>query len=235
MKKSFNVKFLLITFIFCVLAMQNYCTDKKILENKSKKENFEIPATEDLMRDHGILNRVLLIYEEFIRRIENNISFPAPALIDAVGIIKSFIEDYHEMLESKYIFPIFEKNKKDVRLVKILRDQHSKGRDVTAQLNRIFATKKSFDSKDKKTIKRLLKKFITMYRPHEAYEDTDLFPKVRSLISQKEFEELGKKFEELEHKFFGQNGIESILDKVIAIEKELKIHQLDQFTPMINK
>ena len=26
------------------------------------KENFEIPLTEDLMREHGILNRILLIY-----------------------------------------------------------------------------------------------------------------------------------------------------------------------------
>jgi hypothetical protein len=39
---------------------------------KSEKEEFAIPPTEDLMKEHGILSRVLLIYEEIIKRIDNN-------------------------------------------------------------------------------------------------------------------------------------------------------------------
>jgi hypothetical protein len=30
---------------------------------EAKKEEFEIPLTEDLMKEHGVLDRVLLIYE----------------------------------------------------------------------------------------------------------------------------------------------------------------------------
>ena len=36
----------------------------------------EVSAVEDLMREHGVLNRLLLIYEEIIRRLHNNISVP---------------------------------------------------------------------------------------------------------------------------------------------------------------
>jgi len=80
-------------------------------------------------------------------------------------------------------------------------------------------------------VRNLLQKFITMYRPHEAREDTELFPLVRSLISEKEFKELGEKTDELEHKLFGKNGFEMMIKKVEGIEKELGIYKLEQFTP----
>ena len=35
-----------------------------------KSRPSDVNATEDLMREHGVLNRVLLIYEEGVRRIE---------------------------------------------------------------------------------------------------------------------------------------------------------------------
>lgn len=206
-----------------------FADDKDLSMNK-KKEEFEIPLTEDLMREHGVLNRVLLIYEEIIKRIENNIDFQIDTLINTANIIKSFIEDYHEKLEETYLFPIFEKQKKEVRLIKTLRNQHNKGREITAQLQKL-SSKNKLDKSTKKSIKNALQKFIRMYRPHEAREDTILFPQVRSLISETEFKELGEKFEDLEHKLFGEKGFETMVKKVERIEKELEIYNLEQFTP----
>ena len=37
---------------------------------KPKKEELEVSPGEDLMREHGVLNRVLLIYEEISRRLD---------------------------------------------------------------------------------------------------------------------------------------------------------------------
>jgi len=200
-----------------------------------QKEKFEIPLTEDLMREHGILNRILLIYEEIIKRIENDIDFQIATLTNAVSIIKSFIEDYHEKLEETYVFPLFEKYKKETKLIKTLKNQHNKGREITAQLQKLLTTNETLHQKNKKLIKILLQKFITMYRPHEAREDTVLFPQIRSLISEQEFKELGEKFEELEHKLFGEEGFEKMVKKVEDIEKELGIYQLEQFTPDLKK
>lgn len=196
-----------------------------------KEEEFEIPFTEDLMKEHGLLNRVLLIYEEIIRRIDTNTEFPIITLSKAVTIIKAFIEDYHEKLEEEYIFPLFEKHKKEIRLVRTLKTQHDRGREITTQLQKTVATTQPLDQKNKNLIKGLLKKFIRMYRPHEAREDTVLFPQIRSLISEKEFQKLSDIFEDTEHKLFGENGFESILQQVESIEKELNIYQLDLFTP----
>ena len=69
-----------------------------------------------------------------------------------------------------------------------------------------------------------------MFRPHQAREDTVLFPMIRSLISEKEFKDLSEKFEDREHELFGENGFEKMVKRITSIEKDLGIYHLDQFT-----
>jgi len=70
-----------------------------------------------------------------------------------------------------------------------------------------------------------------MYNPHEAREDTVLFPAFRKLVRSSEFSALGEEFEEREHSLFGDDSFESMVDRVAAIEKRLGIFDLSQFTP----
>ncbi len=217
--------------ISCIISISAYTIDERNNMKKLQIE-LEIPATEDLMKEHGILNRVLLIYEETIKRIDRNESFES-SLSEALTIIKSFIENYHEKNEEEYIFPLFERKKINTRLTKTLRIQHQRGREITAKLQEFTKSKHPIDNKTKRTIKSLLNKFIRMYRPHEAREDTVLFPKVRSLMTENEFKELSEKFEESEHQIFGKEGFKTILKKVESIEKKLGIYNLDEFTPSI--
>lgn len=216
------------------IFITNECMQSKIDKNSSpKKENEEqIPLTEDLMREHGILNRILLIYEELIKRFENG-EMQLKALDQAATIIKDFIENYHEKLEEDFLFPVFEKKKVQVKLIKTLRLQHSKGRDITAKLKTIAHDQTTVDKKTCRLVISLLKKFIKMYRPHEAREDTVLFPQVRSLMSETEFKALGEKFEDLEHELFGEEGFFTTVKKVESIEKSLNIYDLEKFTPML--
>jgi hypothetical protein len=73
--------------------------------------------------------------------------------------------------------------------------------------------------------------FIRMYRPHEAREDTVLFPAFRTVVSKKEYEALGEAFEEQEHRLFGPEGFEKIVAEVAGLEKSLGIYELSRFTP----
>jgi hemerythrin-like domain-containing protein len=70
-----------------------------------------------------------------------------------------------------------------------------------------------------------------MYRPHAAREDTVLFPTVHTLVSAKEYEALGDKFEDKEKELFGRDGFEKIVKEVADLEKALGIYDLAQFTP----
>ncbi len=93
----------------------------------------ETPVTppEDLMREHGVLKRVLLIYREGIRRLQANEQLPADALNAGAAVIRSFIEDYHEQLEEQHVFPKLEQAGKLTDVTSVLRTQHQRGRVLT--------------------------------------------------------------------------------------------------------
>ena len=196
-----------------------------------KEDEEDVTPPEDLMREHGVLNRVLLVYDHFLVMLAANQSINPQWLTDAVQIIKTFIEDYHEKQEEDFLFPRFEKANKLTDLVKVLRAQHLAGRLVTQKLLEVGKRPTIDSDGDKQQLAALLSSFIRMYRPHEAREDTILFPAIRSIVSKHEFNSLGEDFEKREHQLFGQGGFEVFVDKVARIEKQLGIYDLAQFTP----
>src|SRR5438477_1693337 len=100
-------------------------------DKKQDKNAEEVSPPEDLMREHGVLKRVMLVYDEIVRRLDAKQDFPPQALADAAGIIRHFVEDYHEKLEEDYLFPRFVTANKLVDLVNTLKDQHQAGRRMT--------------------------------------------------------------------------------------------------------
>jgi hemerythrin-like domain-containing protein len=195
------------------------------------EEDQEVSPTEDLMREHGLLNRILLIYEETGRRLRGKTEFDPQVLSSAGGIIRTFIEEYHEKLEEEHLFPRFEKAGKLVELVKVLREQHAAGRDVTSQIQRWATASALKNAGERGKLERALAAFLRMYRPHEAREDTVLFPALHGIVSRHEFDALGEDFEKKEHELFGAEGFERMVDQVAGLEKKLGIYNLAQFTP----
>lgn len=198
-------------------------------ENEESEEK-EVSPPEDLMQEHGILNRILLIYDTCKIQLVNKQSFQSDALLNSAGIIRNFVEDYHEKQEENYLFPRFEKANQLTDLVQVLRQQHKAGRTITDQIMQLCKAKTFTENENQKLIK-LVTDFNTMYRPHEAREDTVLFPAFRKIVSKHEYDSLGEEFEENEHKLFGEHGFETMVSKVTDIEKQLGIYELAQFTP----
>jgi hemerythrin-like domain-containing protein len=156
---------------------------------------------------------------------------PPETVADSAKIIRSFIEDYHEKLEEDFLFSRFEKANQLVDLVKVLRDQHAAGRRVT-DITMRFATNQALkNANDRRKLADSMRQFIRMYNPHEAREDTVLFPAFRKIVSENEYDSLGEDFEKKEHELFGEEGFHGMVDKVAGIEKKLGIYDLAQFTP----
>lgn len=99
-------------------------------EKEDKEKEIPVVPSEDLMREHGMLKRVLLVYGEALRRLDAKQDFPPDALANAANTIRNFV-DYHEKLEENFLCPRFEKANLLVDLVKVLRIQHQAGRRVT--------------------------------------------------------------------------------------------------------
>ena len=73
-------------------------------EEKEDDEGQEVSPPEDLMQEHGLLNRVLLIYDTCKMHLINKTDFPKEALLNSANIIRTFVEDYHEKQEEDYLF-----------------------------------------------------------------------------------------------------------------------------------
>jgi hemerythrin-like domain-containing protein len=202
-------------------------------EKQGEEKEIEVGPPEDLMREHGVLKRVLLIYGEALRRLDAKQDFPPDALADAARIIRSFVEDYHEKLEEDFLFPRFEKANQLVDLVKVLRVQHQAGRGVTDITLRFANSQSVKNDSERAQLIASMQQFIRMYNAHEAREDTVLFPAFRKIVSPHEFDSLGEDFEKKEDEFFGEDGFEKVVDKVAGIEKRFGIYDLAQFTPKI--
>jgi hemerythrin-like domain-containing protein len=191
----------------------------------------EVSPAEDLMREHGVLKRVLLVYGEAIRRIDANQDLPPDPVLDAAKLIRSFVEDYHETLEENFLFPRFRKANKLVDLVDVLVQQHQGGRRLTEVTLRYANLKSLRDPGERQMLRDSLAQFIRMYNPHEAREDTVLFPAFRKIVSGNEYDSLGEEFEKKEHELFGDDGFEKMVDRVAGIEKTLGVYDLARFTP----
>ncbi len=195
-----------------------------------EKEEEDVSPAEDLMREHGILKRVLLIYDEAASRLDSNKDLPVDTITASANLIRRFIEGYHEKLEEDYLFPRFRKAGQQVELVNTLERQHQAGRRVTdAILQLTRSTPK--DESHRKQLAAHLRSFTRMYAPHEAREDTVLFPAFRKIVSHHEYDSLGEEFEKKEHQLFGEEGFEKTVDLVATLEKKLGTYDLSQFTP----
>jgi hemerythrin-like domain-containing protein len=198
---------------------------------EDKKEVEEVSAPEDLMREHGLLNRVLLIYEEGLRRLQGKGDATPEMFQKPAALVRKFVEDYHEKLEEKFIFPAFEKKGLLGDLTKVLLKQHQAGRALTDVVLRETTPDHFRKEVNRKELATAIEVFIRMYRPHEAREDTVLFPALPKVFTAKQLKDLGEQFEKEEDRLFGDEGFEKTVDQVAAIEKQLGIYNLDQFTP----
>ncbi len=58
-----------------------------------------------------------------------------------------------------------------------------------------------------------------------------LLPALHGIMTAKEYDAMGDRFEDREQELFGKNGFERIVGEVAELEKALGIEELSQFTP----
>jgi hemerythrin-like domain-containing protein len=189
----------------------------------------DVTPAEDLMREHGVLRRVMYLYDEAAHRFEAQQEVPLDALAGGAQIIRHVIEDYHEKLEEDFLFPRYEQAGKLADLTAVLRRQHVAGRELTARI--MTLAKAPLADADRAKLATILRSFNHMYRPHAAREDTVLFPALRALVGKHEYEEMGERFEAKETEMLGDHGFEHAVDAVAKLEAAFGLDDLAKLTP----
>ena len=198
---------------------------------EGEKKDEDVSATEDLMREHGVLRRTLNVYAELARRLEaNQDDIDTAALVDAANLFRDFGEDYHEhMLEEAYIFPeVLKAGGPNEKLVEVLLTQHQRGREITNYLQRVGA--RGQIGGDARPLAKALASMSRMYNAHAAWEDTVIFPAWKAMQSKERLDELADKFEDIEQEKFGKNGFEDAVARISKIEQAFGLGDLAVFT-----
>jgi hemerythrin-like domain-containing protein len=205
---------------------------KKSGTNKGAKQEPEVTANEDLMREHGVLRRALMVYGESAARLRQNPSSVDPAALQkAAQLFRDFGEEYHEKkLEETYIFPAVRKlSGIAAKYPDILVAQHQRGREIT---NYILAVTKAtkLGAANAEPLAHAMEGLVRMYENHAAREDTIVFPAWKNTMTQKQLDDIGEKFEDIEHQQFGKDGFEDAEKRITGIEGMLGLTDLSQFT-----
>lgn len=198
-------------------------------KKEEEEEETEVSPAEDLMQEHGIVHRVLLVFDEAAMTLTAGKSVDLSAIVAATRVVKEFVEGYHEKQEEEYVFPRLEKANKEVALVATLRQQHERGRALTAAIERSAQA----STRDSAELIAHLTAYTRMYRAHASREDTVAFREFRNLYDNDDYRELGELFEKREHAILGEKGYERALASIYKVEEALGIHDLASYTPKI--
>jgi hemerythrin-like domain-containing protein len=205
--------------------------DSQRNEDRGPGEAKDVGSVEDLMREHGVLRRILLVYQQSAGRLHNADPVNIGALNQAARLFRSFGEDYHEKtLEEQFIFPPLRKIHGPVAAYPdILTTQHHRGRKITDYIIDTTSHPK-LGSTRATALARAFEGFTLMYENHAAREDTLVFPAWKQALAERELDELGDRFEDIEQQQFGKEGFDNIVEQVESIEKALGFDDLAQFT-----
>jgi hemerythrin-like domain-containing protein len=195
-------------------------------------EILETPSPgEDLMTEHGLLVRILLIYRHLLAGQASGQPVPAGHAHDSALIIHDYIEAFHEELEEEYVFRRLMQAGQLRPTVSTLLIQHARGRELTQLILAESGGGGSLATPTASRVTTAMAAFVRMYEPHEAREDTVVYPAFRALLTPSEIADLSKRFAELQTEQFGTDGFAAMVGRVAAIEQALGIYDLAQFTP----
>ena len=198
----------------------------------AQEKEKEVGAVEDLMREHGVLRRALLVYQTCAQRLRADpITVSTAALRKTATLFRRFGEDYHERkLEEAHIFPVVRKVQGEAaQYPDVLIAQHERGRQITDYIlsvthNEIVSTA------NVQPLAMSLQAFVLMYEHHAAREDTIVFTAWKNALSEKALDEMGEQFEDIEHREFGKDGFEDALKTIVGVEQTLSIADISLFT-----
>jgi hemerythrin-like domain-containing protein len=147
-----------------------------------------------------------------------------------VTLVHDYVEGFHEGIEEGYVFPRLRAAGAEVETVDTLLTQHGRGRRITQSLLQLRAADLASATMRTRTAAALAS-FVRMYQPHEAREDTVIFPAFRRLSTPAELRAVAGEVATFETAQFGAGHFTRAVDQVAAVEVALGINDLSSFTP----
>jgi hemerythrin-like domain-containing protein len=199
-----------------------------VTATRKKAADALLTPAEILSRNDAVLQRVMLIYETAMRRAGEGEDIDPVVFSQPAEVARDFFHDFHEKAEQELIYPAFRTAGRMVKLVDVLIAQKAVGGKLTDRI--IEAAPKLHAKEQREAMGRDIKAFITMYRPHLAREETDVFPTLNDIVTPDRYGQLASALLKRERDTFGGDGFEAAAKRVAQIENKIGTYDLSVFT-----
>jgi hemerythrin-like domain-containing protein len=178
-------------------------------------------ATEILMSEHRVIERVISALESAAAFLEQGGEVRPGFFVEAADFIKGFADGCHHKKEEGVLFPAMTENGAPVNggPVGVMLFEHEQGRMFTRAL-REAALKLADDPSARETVVKNALGYAALLRQHIMKEDRILFPMADRLLPSEEQARVADGFEHVEHEETEAGVHEKYLALADALEHE---------------
>jgi hemerythrin-like domain-containing protein len=181
-------------------------------------------ATDILMDEHRVIERVLTALEKAAGRLESGQTRPG-FFVDAAEFIKGFADGCHHKKEEGVLFVAMVAHGVPDRggPVGVMLAEHEQGRVFTRAMHAAVQEWEAGDPLARSEVARNALGYIALLRQHIFKEDNVLFPMANRVIPPAEQDQVTEDFERVEHKETGEGVHEKYLALAEKLEKEAHV------------
>lgn len=183
-------------------------------------------ATEILMEEHRVIERVLAALEVGAQRLTDGQPVPMDFFLKTTDFIKGFADGCHHKKEEQVLFPALEENgmPREGGPVGAMLADHDEGRRLTRAIREEAERAKKGDSQAASLVARNSLEYVALLRQHIQKENNVLFPMADQVIPQEQHSQVTEAFEHIEHEETGQGIHEKYLGIAAELEQAAAAH-----------
>jgi hemerythrin-like domain-containing protein len=176
-------------------------------------------ATDILMDEHRVIERVLTSLEAAARRLAGGQPIEATFFVDAADFVKGFADACHHRKEEGVLFPAMEAAGVPNRggPIGVMLAEHEEGRRLTRAMRSAAEGLGAGRPAEKDAVVESALGYVTLLRQHIAKEEGVLFPMADRVIKPADQPGLTEAFERVEHEETG----EGVHEKYVALADRL--------------
>jgi len=180
-------------------------------------------ATDILMSEHRVIERVLASLETAAKRVDAGQTVRPGFFLDAADFIKGFADGCHHKKEEGVLFKVLGQNgmSPENGPVAVMLTEHEQGRVFTRRMRAAAEKWQAGDQAARKDVVSNALGYVGLLRQHIMKEDNVLFPMAGQVIPAAEQDQVVEDFERVEHEETGAGVHEKYLALAQALEKEI--------------
>lgn len=179
-------------------------------------------ATEILMEEHRVIERVLNALERAINRLGRGEEVYLRFFTGTAVFIKGFVDECHHKKEENILFPALVESglPKDSGPVAVMLAEHEEGRQLAQGLRQAAERFQAGDIRMRDVLVQNARAYITLLHQHISKEDKVLFPMADKIFSAAQQEQLLTGFGNFEQNETGEGFHEKYYGLAERLEKE---------------